>query len=146
MGCKASHRLCDDSGVVDESKLARHKPEINLVLPHDVDARAYTEGLARFDHAGMTPPASLARVRSEGQMTYVLCRHDLLGEYDPVDVAATTKQFLKYNINTWLANGHYLRAAEWMKIAHWSGEESEMSAREAVLRCYDYLAVSRPSD
>jgi hypothetical protein len=88
--------------------------------------------------------ALLARARSEAQMSYVLCRHYLNGEYDWAEVDMAMRKFLKHNVNTWLTDGHYLRAAEWMKIAHWSGEETPLSARTVVLACYDYLAASPP--
>ncbi len=128
-----------------KEKLTRDKLNINLTLPSYVDAGAYREALERFHHAGMTPPASLTRIRSEGAMSYVLCRHYLGEEYDAADIASVVTRFLKYNVNTWLTNGHYLRAAEWMKIAHWSGEASAASAWDAVLHCYDYLAASPPA-
>lgn len=126
-------------------KHARNRTEIGLTLPNCVDARAYTEALVRFDYAGMKPPASLARIRSEAQMTYVLCRHYLTGEYDAAELDATIGRFLRYNVKNWLTSGHALRASEWMKIAHWSGEETPLSARAAVLACYDYLAASPPT-
>jgi hypothetical protein len=130
-----------------ERLLAEESPQsrrhgIGLTLPQYVDARAYGQALALFHNVHMKPPASLARIRSEAQMSYVLC-HYLLGEaYEPPEMETTIKRFLKYNVNTWLVDGHYLRAAEWMKIAHWSGEASAASARDAVLHCYDYLASS----
>jgi hypothetical protein len=127
-----------------ESKLTTNKPEIGLTLPAYVDARAYQEALALFHNAHMKPQASLARIRSEAQMSYVLCRYHLGEAYEPPEMEATIKRFLKYNVNTWLVDGHYLRAAEWMKIAHWSGEASAASARRAVMHCYDYLAASPP--
>jgi hypothetical protein len=122
----------------------RHKPGIGLTLPQYVDARAYEQALAIFHNAGMKPPASLARVRSEAQMSYVLCRYFLGEAYEQPEVETTIKRFLKHNVNTWLLDGQYLRAAEWMKIAHWSGEASAASARHTVLHCYDYLAASPP--
>jgi hypothetical protein len=130
---------------LDGSKeLRSHKPGIGLTLPQYVDARAYQQALAMFHNAHMKPQASLARIRSEAQMSYVLCRYHLGEAYEPPEMEATIKRFLKYNVNTWLVDGHYLRAAEWMKIAHWSGEASAASARRAVLHCYDYLAASPP--
>jgi hypothetical protein len=130
---------------LDGSKeLQRHKPGIGLTLPEYVDARAYQEALALFHNAGMKPPASLARVRSEAQMSYVLCRYFLGEAYEQPEIETTIRRFLKHNVNTWLLDGQYTRAAEWMKIAHWSGEASAASAREAVLHCYDYLAASPP--
>ncbi len=127
-----------------ESKLTKNKPEVGLTLPEYVDARAYREALAMFHNAGMKPQASLARIRSETQMSYVLCRYQLGEAYEQPEVETTIKRFLKGHVNTWLLDGQYLRAAEWMKIAHWSGEASAASAREAVLHCYDYLAASPP--
>jgi hypothetical protein len=132
-----------------ERLLAEESPQsrrhgIGLTLPQYVDARAYQEALALFHNAHMKPQASLARIRSEAQMSYVLCRYHLGEAYEPPEMEATIKRFLKHNVNTWLVDGHYLRAAEWMKIAHWSGEASAASARRAVLHCYDYLAASPP--
>jgi hypothetical protein len=129
-----------------EAKLTRDKPNVNFSLPSYVNARAYEEALAWFHQAGMIPPKSLDRIRSGGAMSYVLSRHYLGQEYDAEDVAAATRKFLKYNVNTWLTRGYYLDTAEWMKIAHWSGEPSRTSAWEAVLHCYDYLAASPPTD
>jgi hypothetical protein len=125
-----------------QGKHVRDKIEIGLTLPSYVDARAYAEALVRFDDAGMKPPVSLTRVRSEAQMSYVLCRHYLTGECGRAEVDMAIRKFLKYNVNAWLTEGDYLRAAQWMKIAHWSGEETPLSARKAVLACYDYLAAS----
>jgi hypothetical protein len=136
---KKSEQFLDGS-----KELRRHKPEIGLALPEYVDARAYQEALALFHNAGMKPPASLARIRSEAQMSYVLCRYQLGEAYEQPEIETTIKRFLKHNVNTWLLDGQYTRAAEWMKIAHWSGEASAASAREAVLHCYDYLAASPP--
>jgi hypothetical protein len=127
-----------------DSKLTKNKTEVGLTLPEYVDARAYDQALAMFHNAGMKPPASLARVRSEAQMSYVLCRYQLGEAYEQPEVETTIKRFLKGHVNTWLLDGQYLRAAEWMKIAHWSGEASAASARETVLACYDYLAASPP--
>jgi hypothetical protein len=120
------------------------KPGIGLTMPEYVDASAYREALALFHDAHMKPQASLARIRSEAQMSYVLCRYFLGEAYEQPEMEATIKRFLKHNVNTWLLDGQYLRAAEWMKIAHWSGEASAASARDTVLHCYDYLAASPP--
>ncbi len=124
---------------LDRSKeLRSHNPGIGLTLPQYVDARAYREALALFHNAHMKPQASLARIRSEAQMSYVLCRYQLSEAYEQPEIETPIKRFLKHNVNTWLLDGQYTRAAEWMKIAHWPG------AREAVLHCYDYLAASPP--
>jgi hypothetical protein len=127
-----------------DSKLTKDKTEVGLTLPEYVDARAYDQALAMFHNAGMKPPASLARVRSEAQMSYVLCRYQLREGYEQPEIEATIKRFLKGHVNTWLLDGQYTRAAEWMKIAHWSGEASAAGARDAVLHCYDYLAAAPP--
>jgi hypothetical protein len=132
-----------------ERLLAGESPQsrrrgIGLTLPQYVDARAYEQALAMFHNAHMKPQASLASIRSEAQMSYVLCRYFLGEAYEQPEMETTIKRFLKYNVNTWLLDGQYLRAAEWMKIAHWSGEASAASARDAVLHCYDYLAASPP--
>jgi hypothetical protein len=129
----------------DQSPAGSNKENISLALPHYVDAAACGEALNRFAKAHLSEPESLASIRSEGQMCYVICRHRLGDEYSSLEVRTAVGKFLKRSVNAWLVDGHYLRAAEWMKIAHWSEKPSEVSAKEAVLKCYDYLnGVAKP--
>ncbi len=112
---------------------------ISFVLPNYVDAGAFREALALFEASPLKPAPSLSRIVSEGQMCYVLCRH-LLGEaYSAPEVAAALRRFLDRAINHWLLDGHWATAAKWMKIVHWNGHEHELTARQALLKCYDYL-------
>ena len=130
---------------LNASSLGRDKSEISSTMFRYVDAGAYREALARYAGAGLTPPASLSAIRTEGQMSYVLCRH-LLGEDSKSEVQRALQAFLRRKINLWLIDGHALRAAEWMKIAYWNGGQPKIMAKEAVLKCYDYLpGVVRPA-
>ena len=125
---------------LETSKLGRNKTEISLLLPHHVDAGAYRQALVWYDVAGMSPPRSLAVIQAEGQMSYVLCQYLLGEQYAAADVEKAAQKFLHRSVNAWLIDGHFLRAAEWMKIIHWNSNRADISSREAVLRCYDYLA------
>lgn len=121
------------------AEIARDKTNISLLLPNYVDAGAYREALELFSGAKLKPAASLAQIRTEGQMCYVLCRHLLGEEYSAAEVAAGLRRFLDRAVNHWLLDGHWDRAAEWMKIVHWNGREHELTAVQALLKCYDYL-------
>ena len=127
-------------------RVATNKMQIDLSMAHYVDAKAYAEGLSRFENARIAPPASPKRVSSEAQMAYVLCRNGLYGEFSPADIETAKTAFLKRNTNQWLTNGLFSSAAEWMKVTRWPGEETEASAWAAVLRCYDYLDAEQPKD
>lgn len=126
---------------LDGSKLATNKSEIGLTLPSYVDAGAYREALVRFFRAGFVPPESLALARGEGHLSYIYCRHRLGEEYDAQEVDAVTKSFLNRQLNSWLASGHFLRAAEWLKISYWLGDESQSSAWSTVLRCSNFVTA-----
>ncbi len=121
------------------SGLAQNKAEISFALPHYVDAGAYRQALARYANAGMSPPESLASIRTEGQMSFVFCHYRLGEKYSAMDVELATEKFLKRNVNAWLIDGHFLRAAEWMKIIHWQ-EGIGVTAPQVLLKCYDYLS------
>jgi hypothetical protein len=126
--------------------LAQDKREISLVLPHYVDAGAYQEALARYAGAGLAPPARLSAIRTEGQMSYVLCRQQVGEDYGPGEVEAATDRFLSRSLHDLLRNGQWSRAAEWMKIRHWN-RRSGVSAVQALMKCYDYIpGVLPPAD
>jgi hypothetical protein len=121
------------------SDLSSNKSEISLTLPKYVDASAYQEALERFAHAHLSPPESLSSIRNEGQMCYALCRNKINGEYPSAELRSSIEIFLKRNVNSWLVDGHLLRAAEWMKIVHWREGAAGLSPKQAVLSCYAYL-------
>lgn len=112
---------------------------ISFALPIYIDAGAIREALALFDASPLKPAQSLSRIVSEGQMCYVLCRHLLGQEYSGPEVAAALQRFLNRAVNYWLLHGDALAAARWMKIVHWNGHEQELTAKQALLKCYDYL-------
>lgn len=112
---------------------------ISFALPNFVDAGAYQEALALFAASPLKPASSLSRIVSEGQMCYVLCRHLLGLEYSAQEVAAALRRFLDRAVNHWLLDGDVVALARWMKIVHWNGHEPELTARQALLKCYDYL-------
>ena len=77
-------------------------------------------------------------------MAYVVSQHRLGLQYSRTEFEAIAARFLKMHVDTWLANGHWDRAAEWMKIVHWNNAEPPISAKQALLKCYDYLPGREP--
>lgn len=129
---------------LERTRNCRNKSEISLALPHYLDAGVCDLVLARFSEAGLTPPASPAAPRTDAEMCYILCASDSDAASEELPVLA--KNFLNRNTNTWLSNGNFLHAAEWMKIVHWNGSGSKSPPKLAVLKCYDYLTgVAAPA-
>lgn len=122
------------------SAAGRDKIELSLSLPTYVDAGAFTRVLEIFAAVpALSAPRSLQAIRSEAQMAYVLSRHHLGRDYEPDAVQAALGAFLTKNMDKWLADGHFLRAAEWLKIAYWNGNETPPSPKEVLLMCYTHM-------
>ncbi len=127
-----------------ESYNAEHpdfdKAETSIVLPEYIDARAYKEALAFFDTTpGMNKPASPARVKTEGQMSYVIAAMHERKEYTFEEVTGALGKFLKRSAARLLADGQSAAVARWMKIAHFNEVSHPLPAEEALLKVYDYL-------
>jgi len=121
------------------TKAGKSRVEVSFVLPGYIDAGAFQRALEIFERTpGLSPPKSLA-LRSEAHMSYVLCRHHLGLQYSRDEVDSTTDKFLRRNLNAWLSDGGWERAAAWMKIVHWNMRSPRPSARETLLKCYEYL-------
>ena len=109
-----------------------------------VDAHAYHRAMKIFAATpGLSPPKSSV-VRGEGAMSYVVCRHRLGLQHSAEEFAAISAGFLRRNLDSWLGDGQWTVAAEWMKIIHWNEADPPISAKEAVLKCYDYLPGREP--
>ena len=122
------------------SKFAKDKVTISLTLPDYANAGAWGRAVEIFEQTPkLSPPESLRKIRSEAQMVYVLCQHHLRGQFTKQEIAVTGEKFLSRNVETWLGNGHYLRAVQWLKILHWNDTDRTASPKEIVLKCYDYL-------
>jgi hypothetical protein len=136
---------CEDR-FLGNSEVAKDKVNVSLLLPIYVDAGAYQKALQLFASSGLTAPKSLGSVRNESQMAYVLCRYRLSEDFAETEVKLATCKFLNSNVDSWLTSGHFVRTAEWMKIVHWREGKSDISAKDALLKCYDHLSdCSRPS-
>lgn len=129
---------------LSHTHLQHDEREISLVLPHYVDAGAYEQAIARYHGAGLSPPASLGAITTEGQMSYVLSRRLLGRQYGSAELCAAFDRFLNRSVPDWLLwDGQWSRAAEWMKIRHWNGVPGA-GAVEALMKCYDYIPGSIP--
>jgi hypothetical protein len=125
---------------LSSSRAGRDKVHVSLVLPTYLDAGAYQRVSDLFANtSGLSEPKSLRSVRNEGQVSYVICRHRLCQDYTQADVTATVDKFLDRSVAGWLSDGHFVRAAEWMKIVYWQGGRSDLSAKNALLKCYEHL-------
>jgi hypothetical protein len=122
------------------SPAGKDKVNVSLTLPTYVDARAYEKAVQRFAATrGLAAPRSLGSIRNEGQMSYVLCRQRLNKDYTEVDLASALARWLNKQVDRWLSEGHFVRAAEWMKIVYWNEQKRDLSAKDALLRCYAHL-------
>ena len=117
----------------------KDKIGVSLTLLAYVNAGAFERTLEIFGSTrGLTPPASLS-ARNEAEMAYILSRHHLGLQYSQDEVRTATNKFLAKNIDKWLSNGHAVRAAEWLKIIYWNDTDRTLSAKEVLMKCYDYL-------
>lgn len=122
------------------SELGRNKSHVSLILTTYLDAGAFARVLELFaSSTGQSEPKSLGSIRKESQMCYVLSRHRLHQQYNHTEVTSAVGKFLDRNADEWLSEGHFVRAAEWMKIVYWHGMEAGTSARAALLKCYQHL-------
>jgi hypothetical protein len=122
------------------SEVGQDKVSMCFVLPAYLDAGSYQRALELFANTpGLSPPRILSSIRNEGQMSYVICRHWLGQQFTEAEVTSAVDKFLTRNVEGWLSNGHFVRAAEWMKIVQWRGGKAGLSAKDALLKCYDYL-------
>jgi hypothetical protein len=108
---------------------------ISLAVPMFLAAEAYDAVLSLPNSV----PGMESRIHTEAGMACVVARHRVSLEKNPEELRKLSNRFLKRMMNRWLCNGHYLRAAEWMKALHW---EPGMPAKDALLKCYDYLPAA----
>jgi hypothetical protein len=124
--------------------VGRAKTEVSFVLPQYVDAGLFERVLEIFQaNPGLSPPTSLT-IQGEARMSYVVSRYRLGLQYTAAEFNVMTTKFLNRNVDAWLGEGHWSRAARWMKIIHWNDAEPPISAKEALLKCYDYLPGRQP--
>lgn len=124
------------------SQRRKDKIGVSLTLVTYVDAGAFRRALDIFDSTpGLSAPTSL-RPRNEAEMSYILCRHHLGLQYSDEDVREVTMKFLNANMNKWLSNGNWVRAAEWLKVIHWNNVSEPIPAKQILMKAYDYLPVT----
>jgi hypothetical protein len=134
--------MFEDQYLADPS-VGNDRVSVSLVLPHYISGNAYERALEVFAACPkLKPPEDLKKVRSEAQVCYVIARQRLGLEYSAEEVQEALAKFLTRNVDSsWLADGHSLRAAEWMKIAHWREGADPFAT---VLKAYDYLPDVTP--
>jgi hypothetical protein len=126
------------------SRSGSDKPVISIVLPTYVDAGAFERALEIFRNTPRLSPPKSWTVRGEAAMAYVVSQYRLGLQYTPTEFETIAARFLKMHVDRWLADGHLDTAAEWMKIVHWNDAAPPISARQALLKCYDYLPGREP--
>jgi len=118
---------------------------VSMSLPSFVDAGVYEQVLELVERTKkLKEPENINRIRSEGPMCLVIARHRLGQKYTEEEVANACAKFMSRSIGPWLWNGHYVRAAVWMKIIFWNCSDQEISARDTILKCLDYVKVLGP--
>ena len=115
------------------------KVGVSLGIAAYVDAGAFQRTLEIVNGTrGLSPPKTLAP-RNETQMAYILSSNHLGLGYTPDDVRAATTKLLSRNINAWLTDGDAVRAAQWLKVIHWNDTDRSLSAKQTLMKAYDYL-------
>lgn len=127
-----------------DARAGRDKVSVSFVLPTYVDAGAFEHALEIFQNVPRLSPPTSSTIRGEAAMAYVVSQHRLGLRYSRAEFEAIAARFLKMHVDKWLANGHWDRAAEWMKIVHWNNAKPPISANQALLKCYDYLPGREP--
>jgi hypothetical protein len=110
---------------------------VSLALPTYLDAGVYDRILALTEQARITIPTTPARIQTEGAMCGYIARAHCGGEDDDPEVSAALYRFLGATVSRWLSEGHFNRAAQWMKITYWRRGEAELTPQEALLKCLD---------
>ena len=128
---------------VSTPSVGKDKVSVSLILPTYVDAGDFTTLEIFRNVPRLSPPTSLT-VRGEAAMSCVVSQHRLGVRYSRAEFETIAARFLKMHVENWLANGHWDRAAEWMKIVHWNHADPPISAKQALLKCYDYLPGREP--
>ena len=126
------------------SKSGKDNAVISMVLPTYVDAGAFERALEIFHSTPRLSPPTSPTVRGEAAMAYVVCQYRLGLQYSKVEFETIAGRFLKMHVDQWLADGHWDTAAEWMKIVHWNHADPPITAKQALLKCYDYLPGREP--
>lgn len=116
----------------------KDKIGISLSLPEYVALEAYEPALDVWQQCGkFQPPPAIEKITSEANMCYVVANHRLGREYSADDEQLALSRFLKRNVDAaWLARGHAMRVATWMKIAYWKPGDDPI---ETVMRCHEFL-------
>jgi len=127
-----------------DPRAGRDKVEVSFVLPTYVDAGAFKRALELFRNIPRLSPPTSSTIRGEAAMAYVVSHHRLGLQYGQAEFEAIAARFLRIRVDNWLSNGHWDRTAEWMKIIHWNNTEPPISAKQALLKCYDYLPGRQP--
>ena len=124
---------------VSTPSIGKDKVSVSFILPTYVDAGAIERALEIFRNTPRLSPPTSSTVRGEAAMAYVVSQFRLGLQYTRTEFETIATRFLKMHVDKWLANGHWDCAAEWMKIVHWNNAQGPITAKQALLRCYDYL-------
>ena len=121
------------------------KVGVSMALPSYADAGAFQRVFEIFEKIPkLSPPESLSKIRSEGQMVYILAQHHVQGQYTKQEIADAGERFLKRNIENLLGNGRYVDAVQWLKILHWNDTDRTATPKDIVMKCYNYLPGRTP--
>jgi len=112
------------------------KIAISMILPEYFDAGRYSRAIEIFEKTpGFHLPKQINRIKTEGAMICIMCRHQLEIDDRRDELAIGIQAFLNRNMNQWLVNGHFDVAARWMKIVYWKQGSTGISSRDALMKC-----------
>jgi len=115
---------------------------VSLAAVDYLDAGAYQPLLELLRRARV--PLRTDATRTEAEMAYAIASARLSPRPSATALKSDLHGFLSRKVNTWLLDGHHMRAAQWMKVAN-AEDEATRSPKEIIWMCYDYLkGVARP--
>ncbi|MBB3919729.1 hypothetical protein [Rhizobium fabae] len=98
-----------------------------------------------YEHLIGEKPLSLKKVLKPREFGYALCLHSARGQFDKHELFEAGCRMLQANLEEiWLGGGQFLRAATWLKIVYWDGDQT-LTPLETILKAYDNMPnVPRP--
>jgi hypothetical protein len=109
-------------------------------------SRQYEVGVIEYEKYYPGKDVSLRRTLKPRDFGYVICLHELRGQFDRADILNAGRKMLKANLeNNWLSYGQYLVAATWLKIVYWN-ETCIVPPEDIILKAYEDMPnVPRPA-
>jgi hypothetical protein len=111
-----------------------------------IQSEQYARGVALCERIGVAQDIDPKRIKKVTEFGYWACRESLRGKIPTDTYLSVGERTLKgYLQSQWLAQGHTLIAANWLKILYWHVGVTA-APLDTILKAYDLMAdVPRPT-